>query len=65
MRAKVLTDRCTLGVRGRTVTVDETDCAIRALVQSGHIELIAPKPVDPPAEAPVAEEEVSDVDPGA
>jgi len=55
MRVKVASDRCTLGKKGAVRQVDESDPAVAALLQSGHLEA-APLP----AKADGADEEVSD-----
>jgi len=55
MRVKVASDRCLLGKKGAVRQVDETDPAVRALLQSGHL-VVAPLPAPDP-------DEVNDGDP--
>jgi len=42
---KVLSDKCSLGKKGATVTIDEnSELNVAALVQGGHIAPVAAKP---------------------
>lgn len=52
MRVKVTSDRCTLGKPGSVRQVDDTDPAVVALLQAGHL-VAAPLP-------PKTDDEVSD-----
>lgn len=47
-RYKVLSDKCTLGRQGATVTVDDdAPLNVRALVRSGHLAAVVDPPTKP------------------